>query len=141
LQIATQLGMGRATVRKFAAAAVFPERAVQTPQPSILDPYVPYLQQRWAEGCTNASQLWRAIAGQGDRGVRKQVARWVHHQRIEPAPTGPKKYRGSIKGGLHPAEDLANTAAAAPTQPALEAPGRLVWLLLRSPSQFDDKVS
>jgi hypothetical protein len=133
VQIASRLGMGRATVRKFATAAAFPERAGKPPQPSILDPYVPYLQQRLSEGCSNASQLWREIAAQGYRRVRKQVARWVRHRRLEPAPTGPKKYRGSSKGGSHPAADLANTDTAAPTQPRLEAPRRLVWLLLRSP--------
>src|SRR5262249_14316063 len=36
VQIASHLGMGRATVRKFAAAAVFPERAGKLSQPSIL---------------------------------------------------------------------------------------------------------
>ena len=136
LQIATQLGMGRATVRKFVAAAAFPERAVQRRQSSILDPYVPYLQQRWAEGCTNASQLWREIQARGYSGVRKQVARWAHHQRSEPAPTGPKKYRGNSKGGLHRTKDKANTNGAA-THAALVAPRQLVWLLLRNPSQLD----
>ncbi len=139
VQIAQRLGMSRATVRKFAAAAVFPERAVQRRQPSILDPYGAYLQQRWAEGCTNASQLWREIQARGYPGVRKQVARWLQHHRIEPAPTGPKKYRRSTKGGPHPAADMANPGAAAATQPALAAPRRLVWLLLRSPSAFDDE--
>lgn len=138
LQIATRLGMGRATVGKFVAAAVFPERALQRRQPSILDPYVPYLQQRWAEGCTNASQLWREIQAKGYGGVRKQVARWAHHQRSEPAPTGPKKYRGGSKGGLQTAEDKANTNGAA-TQAALLAPRRLVWLLLRNSSQLDEE--
>jgi len=139
VQIASRLGMGRATVRKFVAAAVFPERAVQSPQPSILDPYVPYLQQRWAEGCSTASQLWREIAAQGYSGVRKQVAGWAQQQRIEPAPTGPKKYRASTRGNRDSAADLANPAAAATTPPPLVAPRRLVWLLLRSPSQFDDE--
>jgi transposase len=137
VQIATRLGMGRATVRKFVAAAVFPERAVQRRQPSMLDPYVPYLQQRRAEGCTNASQLWREIAAQGYPGVRKQVARWVQQQRIEPAPTGPKKYHSSTKGASHTLTERATPAAAATPPPALQAPRRLVWLLLRSPSQLD----
>jgi transposase len=139
LQIATRLRMGRATVRKFATAAVFPERAVQRRQPSILDPYVPYLQQQWAHGCPNASQLWRDIQAKGYGGVRKQVARWVRHQRSDPAPTGPKKYRGGTKGGLHTAEDIVHTNAAATTPAALVAPRRLVWLLLPSPSQLDDE--
>lgn len=57
--------MSRATVRKFAAAAVFPERAVKRRQRSILDLYVPYLQQRWEAGCKYGSQLWCEIQAQG----------------------------------------------------------------------------
>ncbi len=137
LQIATRLGMGRATVRKFVSAKAFPERAAQRRQASILDPYVPYLQQRWAEGCTNASQLWREIKAKGYGGVRKQVARWAHHHRSEPAPTGPKKDRSKLKAEAHAAQEGVNASGAAPAQTALVAPRRLVWLLLRSRSQLD----
>lgn len=137
LQIATRLRMSRATVRKFAAAAVFPERAVKRRQRSILDPYVPYLQQRWEAGCTNASQLWREIQAQGYGGVRKQVARWVQQHRSEPAPTGPKKYRCRTELRPHTAEAIASTNAAAATPPALAAPRHLVWLLLGSAAEFD----
>ena len=141
LQIASRLRMSRATVRKFATAAVFPERALQRRQSSMLDPYVPYLQQRWAAGCTNASQLWREIQEQGYPGVRKQVARWMHQHRSEPAPTGPKKYRHSSEARGQTAEESANTSAAAATAPALAAPRRLVWLLLRSSVEFDAEES
>jgi hypothetical protein len=57
--------MSRATVHKFARVEQFPERAQRLPQASILDPYLPYLQERWAAGCTNAHQLWREIHAQG----------------------------------------------------------------------------
>jgi transposase len=77
LQIAVQLGMSRSTVTAFAVATTFPERATQRGQASILDPYTAYLTQRWTEGETNASQLWREFQTQGYAGVRKQVARWV----------------------------------------------------------------
>jgi transposase len=107
----------------------------------MLDPYVPYLQQRWAAGCTNASQLWREIQEQGYPGVRKQVARWVHQHRTEPAPTGPKKYRHSTAAGPQTVEESANTNTAVATPPALAAPRRLVWLLLRSSAEFDAEES
>jgi transposase len=139
LQIATRLGLGRATVRKFVSAKAFPERAALRRQSSILDPYVPYLEQRWTEGCTNASQLWREIKAQGYGGVRKQVARWAQHHRSEPAPTGPKKYRNDTRADSHTAQDGVNRNSAAPAQAALVAPRRLVWLLLRSRSQLDQE--
>ena len=103
----------------------------------MLAPYVPYLQQRLVDGCTNASQLWREIREREYPGVRKQVARWVQQQRSEPAPTGPKKYRYTREAEAQPAEESTNTNAAAATAPALAAPRRLVWLLLRNAAEFD----
>jgi hypothetical protein len=73
LQIATQLRMSRATATAFAAAATFPERAANRAQPSGIDPYLPILHQRWEEGCTNASQLWREIYAQA---IPVGVAKW-----------------------------------------------------------------
>lgn len=137
LQIARRLRMSRATVRKFAAAAVFPERAVMRRQRSILDPYVPYLQQRWEAGCTNASQLWREIQAQGYTGVRKQVARWVQQHRSEPAPTGPKKYRHSTEIRPQTGEASASMNTVTTTSLALIAPRHLVWLLLSNVAEFD----
>ncbi|NCC37230.1 MAG: ISL3 family transposase, partial [Chloroflexia bacterium] len=129
LQIAKQLTMSRMTVTAYAAAAVFPERAATRPQPSQLDPYLAYLQERWQAGWTNASQLWCDIHAQGYPGGRRQVARWVQHQRSESSARAPKK-----EGGHRPA---AGTPAggAAPSAPALAAPRQLVWLLLREPSK------
>jgi len=41
VHIARQLGLARATVRKFARTDVFPERAANRPKASVLDPYLP----------------------------------------------------------------------------------------------------
>jgi transposase len=84
LQIANQLQMGRATVRRFAAASTFPERVPRARQARLLDGYEGYLEERWCAGCTNASQLWREVHARGYRGVRKQVARWAQQQRCIP---------------------------------------------------------
>ena len=43
-----------------------------------IDPYIPYLQTRLAEGCTNQSRLWREIRAQGFTGTRSLVAKWIH---------------------------------------------------------------
>jgi hypothetical protein len=43
-----------------------------------IDPYVPYLQRRLAEGCTNQSRLWREIREQGLTGTRSLVAKWIN---------------------------------------------------------------
>lgn len=139
LQIAQQLRMSRATVRTFVTAKSFPERAAKRQQASILDPYLPYLQQRWADGCTNASQLWREMKTNGYRGVRKQVARWSQQQRIEPASTSPKKHAGDAKGMSNTAHHEVKTSSLVPTQKVLAAPRRLVWLLLRNRTQLHEE--
>jgi transposase len=133
LQIAKQLKMSRTTVTAYAAAAVFRERAATRPQPSQLDPYLAFLQERWQAGCTNASQLWRELQAQGYGGGRRQVARWVQHQRSEPAATAPKKY-GFHQPAAAPSPGGASTGGA-----ALAAPRQLVWLLLREPSHLSDE--
>jgi len=125
LQIAQRLRMSRATATAYAVAAVFPERAANRAQPSGLDPYVAILQERWAAGCTNASQLWREIHAQGYPHGRRQVARWVQHQRAEPAAMALKKY------GFQPQDADIPAGRTDTTTRTLAAPRQLVWLLLR----------
>jgi hypothetical protein len=56
------MGLAGGTVRKFADAETFPERAVRAPGPSILDLYLAHLEARCAAGCENAMTLWRCGA-------------------------------------------------------------------------------
>jgi transposase len=98
-EIARELGMGRGTVRRYIKAGSFPEMARRRKRGSILDPFLPYLEKRWAEGCHNGLQLYREIEKQGYSGSRPLVSRWaaqVRKQDPRPAPdakalTKPKK--------------------------------------------------
>lgn len=63
--IARELGLDRHTVRHFANAPSFPERVPRAAVPCRLDAMKPYLQARAAEGCTNATQVWRELLAQG----------------------------------------------------------------------------
>jgi transposase len=126
-QVAQQLRMGRVTVRRIAAADVFPERAPHRRRPSQLLPYVPHLERRWAEGCTEGVRLWKEIQAQGYRGSRRMVAQWAVQRRQGPAPTTPHKHR--------------RPASETPVAPAGPAPRRassrrLVWLLLHEPGHL-----
>jgi hypothetical protein len=101
-QIAQRLRISWTTARNYAYADTFPERAATKPRASQIDRFVAYLEQCWAEGCSNASQLWREVQERGYGGTRKQVARWAEHQRTNPAPTAPTKGRmakGATDGG------------------------------------------
>jgi transposase len=83
-QIARHLRIARATVAKFLRVAAFPDLTLH-PRPRRIDPYLPYLRERWNAGEHNVRQLWREIRRQGypcsDIGVRRIVSKWR-----EPAP-------------------------------------------------------
>src|SRR6218665_1478434 len=102
LKISRTLRLARATVRKYASAPGFPERAVREPAPSILDPYLEYLTQRRAAGCENASALWREIRAQGFGGTSRQVHRWLQTRRTTVARSTPHTRRGNAHSSLPP---------------------------------------
>jgi transposase len=96
--IATELGLSRNTVRRFARATGPGELLVRdwAPRtPGILHDYEPYLRERWNSGCTNATVLWHEISAHGYRGgyssVRDHLARFRGNAAIpDPAPEPPK---------------------------------------------------
>jgi len=78
-QIARQLRMGRGTVAKFLRVGAFPEMASR-PRPRQIDPYLPYLRERWNAGEHHARTLWKEIRAQGfaasDIPVRRILSAW-----------------------------------------------------------------
>jgi len=93
LQISKALGLHRETVCNYYYAESCPERQQRPVAPSSLDPYLPDLQERYEQGCTNAALLWREIRDQGFPGTSRMVLQWMKPRRKQPAPTTPKKYR------------------------------------------------
>jgi transposase len=87
LAICRYLGMSRGAVRRYVHADAFPERSRRPREPSMLDPFEPYLAKRWQEGCRNALQMWREIREQGYPGAQGRVLQWARQRREEPAPT------------------------------------------------------
>ena len=70
--IARQLKMGKGTVRRYLHASAFPEIAQRPKAPSILDPFLPYLMERWQAGGHNGVQLWREVSQHGYTGSRPE---------------------------------------------------------------------
>ncbi len=94
--IARQVGISRNTVRSYLAAEAFPEQGLRPKRRSLLDPYLPYLRERWNAGCQNAAQLQQEIAVRGSRGshtlVRSLVSDWRARAPKEARrTTGPKR--------------------------------------------------
>jgi transposase len=148
LGIADALHMSRTTVRKLVAAGAFPERADTFRSKSILDPYVPYLRQRLAQGTTNASQLWRDLREQGFSGGYKVVARWLQGQgwQLRKGRFSQASKLQENRGEITPTENkptgqpipLEQTPSRQQTslREPLESPRHLVWLLLLEPSRL-----
>lgn len=136
-QIANRLGLSRWIVQHFLKAEGYPERLPYRTRSTILTPFEPYLNERWAAGCRNSVLLWRELRAQGFTGSSQTVSRWCQHRRDVPAVTTAKPYRNRFMVADKPhdmptAPSATSIALAAP--PALAPPRELVWLLLREPT-------
>lgn len=75
--IAKVMKMSRVTIYKYIRADCFPERAPARGRGSGLDKYLAYIHRRWAEGCNNATQLWREVVEEGYEEKEAMVRRYV----------------------------------------------------------------
>jgi transposase len=125
LAIARTMKLARGTVRKYAQAADFPERAPR-PSHSIIGPHLAYRHARLAEGCEDAAALWREIRARGFTGTAKQIRRWLSERRTKPAKTAPHRWRGRMP------TDPALNGAATP----LPSSRQLAWLLVQPPTEL-----
>jgi transposase len=81
-EIARRLELSRNTVLKFANAAGIDELLVKaTSRPGILDPFKPYLNQRWNDGITSAAALHEEIRARGWEGGILTVERYLRQFR------------------------------------------------------------
>lgn len=70
--IAERVGIGHSTVSRWLAAPTLPE-TTRGPYVSRLDPYLPYLFQRWESGCHNMAALFRELVDRGYQGSYESV--------------------------------------------------------------------
>lgn len=102
--IGRELQLDRKTVRRFVAAASAEDLLAQmTSRAGLLDDYLPYLQQRWNDGCTNVEVLLAELRQRGYRGSVRTVYRHLQSLRAAsppppkaspaPAPATPKPRR------------------------------------------------
>lgn len=75
--IGRALGMERKTIRRWLRRGQFPERKPPYRKPPKVSEFADYLQQRWNEGCHNATRLYQEIRAKGYPGKRAMVARYV----------------------------------------------------------------
>jgi len=82
-QIARDLGISRKTVRRLMRTTLPPRNEIQHPRPEglhspTLQPFVPYLQDRWQAGCRNVAQLFRELGGRGYTGSRSLLQQAIY---------------------------------------------------------------
>lgn len=124
--ISQQVGIDRRTIRRYIAADAFPEIARRRPRPSILDPWKPYLCQRWKEGCRNGRRLWLEIKAQGYQGARTLLSAWIADLR---KTTLPSAQLTTVTGkGCH------TLPAATPKAQRRVSPKQAAWLVVKQPA-------
>ncbi len=119
--IATLLGLHRDTVRRYLAAAAFPE-IVRPKRTSKLDPYKDYLHQRWAAGHQNITHLVSEIRERGYRGSATIV-----HDYLRPYQEHPEwlqAYQQEIQQGTRGGSSTPLSAREA------------AWLFVRNPRKL-----
>lgn len=126
--IGRELGLVRNTVRRLAHAASADELLVGrwTGRTSILDPYKPYLQQRWAEGCTVARRLFEEVRERGYSGGESVVKKYVHRLR-DAFPLDPPRKGPSVR-------DVTGWLTRHPDRLTDDQAGRLKEILARCPA-------
>ncbi|WP_017578718.1 ISL3 family transposase [Nocardiopsis valliformis] len=99
--IQRHLGMGSTTVVRYARATDPQElfRGQWQSRSSKVDPYKPYLDQRWDEGCTNAWKLFEEVRERGYPGGYGMVRAYLKPQRSRAQPAGPKPPRAREVAG------------------------------------------
>ena len=75
--IARELNIERKTVRRWLRSDQFPERKPPSGRRQQVATHGDYLQQRWKEGCHNATRLFQEIRELGYKGSRQMVSRFV----------------------------------------------------------------
>jgi transposase len=83
--IASQVGIGHATVSRWLKSSTFPEQQPR-PRKTALDPHLPFLRQRWEAGCHTIAQLYRELVARG----YPHSYHTVHEQLVRLLPEGKK---------------------------------------------------
>ncbi|MBC9719620.1 transposase [Streptomyces sp. TRM66268-LWL] len=97
--VARRLELSRNTVRRYARAGTWEELATGRWKnlPSILDPYKPYLHQRWREGHTVAVRLHAELRERGFTGSYPVVRNYLQRFRRSPDDPAPPRPPGIRK--------------------------------------------
>src|SRR6266705_5587868 len=136
-EIAHRLKMSRQTVHRFLVAESFPERSRPPYRGSILDPYKPYILERWKAGCWNGTQLYHEVKMRGYTGSDSLFRLFMTTLRKQH-----QQAATSTALALDASEAHVTVAADLPPKPSPKrrmSPSRASWLCVCEPSKLDEK--
>jgi transposase len=128
--IAAHLGIGKSTVCRYLRTPTLPERTRRADRGRrILNPYKPYLIERWNAGCCDALRLCGELQQRGYPGSYPTVARYVQRLRqAQGQPPRPRPPRPSLP------------VVAEPRHPLLTA-RQAAWLVVRRAAPRDEEAT
>ena len=136
-EIARRLRMSRNTVHRFLKAESLPERSRAPYRGSILDPYKPYLLERWKSGCWNGVQLYSEVKQLGYTGSEVLCRFFITSLRKEHQRVGTATALTLDASGGH-----VHVPADCPPKPSPKhrmSPTRASWLCVCQPAKLDEK--
>jgi len=136
-EIARRLKLSRKTVHRFLVAESFPERSRPPYRGSILDPYKPYILERWKAGCWNGTQLLHEVKRRGYTGSESLFRLFIVNLRKQH-----QEAATSTVLALDVSEAHVTVAADLPPKPSPKrrmSPSRASWLCVSQPCKLDEK--
>jgi hypothetical protein len=130
-------GLCRETITRYIEAEVFPEITPPPKKASILDPYKPYILQRWQQRCCNGVQLYEEIKARGYTGSQPLLAIFLADLRKKHQEAGDPNVLT-----LDDAQTAVLLPSPLPAKPKVAhrmSPTRASWLFISKPAKLDEK--
>lgn len=138
-EIARRLKLSRETIRRFMRAEEFPERppSRRGPQGSRLNPYKPYIFQRWQQGCRNSVQLYDEIKARGYPGSASLLRPFLADLRKKHVEAGSAQVL--TFDAATSALEIPDSLPPKPGVPCRLSSMRASWLFVSRPEKIDEK--
>jgi transposase len=138
-EIARRLKMGRRTVHRFIEAEQYPEKksSRRGPQWSMLNPYKPYILQRWQQGCRNSVQIYDEMKARGYPGSASLLRHFLASLRKKHLEAGSAEVLT-----FNVSTDTIELPADLPPPPCVTrrmSSTRASFLFVRKPEKLDEK--
>jgi transposase len=117
--IAAQVGMAERTVREWLSRGDIPYSRPRKQRSHLIDPYKPYLLERWHQGCHNGSQLERELRAKGYKGSLRAIYRYL--ETLEPFGSSPHQRSSASVTKQMPPSIQSNPLLALSYQPAFRS--------------------